>query len=117
MGLEFDSKGEMKMHRDRLSGVFAPITTPFNEQGDLLLEALSSNIQKLNPSRLRGYLSWGQMVNFAVYPTMNRWRFSRQSSQRPRPIKSSWQGPVQNPLRFPLNSVIKQQRLVPTTPA
>ncbi|MGQ9647898.1 MAG: dihydrodipicolinate synthase family protein [Thermodesulfobacteriota bacterium] len=47
------------MHPDKLSGVFAPITTPFNEAGDLLLEKLSSNIEQLNSSRLRGYLVLG----------------------------------------------------------
>jgi 4-hydroxy-2-oxoglutarate aldolase len=64
MGHKFNSVGEGKMHRDRLSGVFAPITTPFNEQGDLLLEELSSNIQRLNQSRLRGYLVLGTNGEF-----------------------------------------------------
>lgn len=52
------------MHRDKLSGVFAPITTPFNKEGDLLLEELSSNIQRLNSSRLRGYLVLGTNGEF-----------------------------------------------------
>jgi 4-hydroxy-2-oxoglutarate aldolase len=56
--------GEGEMHRDRLSGVFAPITTPFNKRGDLLLEELSSNIQRLNPSGLRGYLVLGTNGEF-----------------------------------------------------
>ena len=57
-------KGNESMHRERLSGVFAPITTPFHEQGDLLLEKLSSNIQRLNQSRLRGYLVLGTNGEF-----------------------------------------------------
>lgn len=52
------------MHRDKLSGVFAPITTPFNKEGDLLLQELSSNIQRLNSSRLRGYLVLGTNGEF-----------------------------------------------------
>jgi 4-hydroxy-2-oxoglutarate aldolase len=56
-------EGEL-MHREKLSGVFAPVTTPFNEQGDLLLDQLSSNIQKLNQSRLRGYLVLGTNGEF-----------------------------------------------------
>jgi 4-hydroxy-2-oxoglutarate aldolase len=52
------------MHSDRLSGVFAPITTPFDEQGNLLLEELSSNIERLNQSRLRGYLVLGTNGEF-----------------------------------------------------
>ncbi len=57
-------KENESMHRGRLSGVFAPITTPFHEQGDLLLEKLSSNIQRLNQSRLRGYLVLGTNGEF-----------------------------------------------------
>jgi hypothetical protein len=37
---------------------------PFDEQGDLLLEKLSSNIRKLNQSRLRGYLVLGTNGEF-----------------------------------------------------
>ena len=57
-------KENESMHRGRLSGVFAPITTPFHEQGDLLLEKLSFNIQRLNQSRLRGYLVLGTNGEF-----------------------------------------------------
>lgn len=56
-------------HRDKLSGVFAPITTPFNEQGDLLFDELSSNIQRLNQSRLRGYLVLGTNGEFRSLST------------------------------------------------
>jgi len=51
-------------HRTWLSGVFAPITTPFDEEGNLLLDKLSSNIEKLNRSRLRGYLVLGTNGEF-----------------------------------------------------
>jgi 4-hydroxy-2-oxoglutarate aldolase len=57
-------KENESMHRGRLSGVFAPITTPFHEQGDLLLDKLASNIQRLNQSRLRGYLVLGTNGEF-----------------------------------------------------
>jgi 4-hydroxy-2-oxoglutarate aldolase len=57
-------KENESMHRGRLSGVFAPITTPFHEQGDLHLEKLSFNIQRLNQSRLRGYLVLGTNGEF-----------------------------------------------------
>jgi 4-hydroxy-2-oxoglutarate aldolase len=62
-------KENESMHRGRLSGVFAPITTPFHEQGDLLLEKLSSNIQRLNQSRLRGYLVLGTNGEFRSLST------------------------------------------------
>ena len=52
------------MHRERLSGVFAPITTPFGEDGSILLEKMRSNIGKLNKSRLRGYLVLGTNGEF-----------------------------------------------------
>jgi len=57
------------MHREKLSGVFAPITTPFNERGDLLLEKLAANIKQLNTSRLRGYLVLGTNGEFRSLST------------------------------------------------
>ncbi|NWF93398.1 MAG: dihydrodipicolinate synthase family protein [Syntrophaceae bacterium] len=55
---------EKGSHREKLSGVFAPITTPFDEEGNLLLDKLASNIEKLNQSRLRGYLVLGTNGEF-----------------------------------------------------
>ena len=52
------------MHREKLSGVFAPVTTPFDDQGNILLDKMASNIQKLNRSRLRGYLVLGTNGEF-----------------------------------------------------
>lgn len=57
------------MHREKLSGVFAPITTPFDQKGNLLLEELASNILKLNQSRLRGYLALGTNGEFRSLST------------------------------------------------
>ncbi len=51
-------------YRERLSGVFAPITTPFDEKGILLFDRLASNIQRLNESKLRGYLVLGTNGEF-----------------------------------------------------
>ena len=55
---------EKVKHRERLSGVFAPLATPFDGQGNLLLEKLSSNVEKLNKTRLRGYLALGTNGEF-----------------------------------------------------
>jgi len=55
---------ERARHLEKLSGVFAPITTPFDEKGNLLLDKMASNIQKLNQSRLRGYLVLGTNGEF-----------------------------------------------------
>jgi 4-hydroxy-2-oxoglutarate aldolase len=43
------------MYREKISGVLAPVTTPFDEKGNVLLNKMASNIQKLNQTRLRGY--------------------------------------------------------------
>jgi 4-hydroxy-2-oxoglutarate aldolase len=51
-------------YREKLSGVFAPIATPFDEEGNLLLDQLASNIRKLNESGLRGYLVLGTNGEF-----------------------------------------------------
>ncbi len=55
---------ETTSHREKLSGVFAPITTPFDKEGNLLIEELAANIKKLNQSRLRGYLVLGTNGEF-----------------------------------------------------
>jgi len=55
---------EKVSYRERLSGVFAPITTPFNEEGKLVLDSLASNIRKLNKSKLRGYFVLGTNGEF-----------------------------------------------------
>jgi len=55
---------EKVKHRERLSWVFAPLATPFDGQGNLLLEKLSSNVEKLNKTRLRGYLALGTNGEF-----------------------------------------------------
>jgi 4-hydroxy-2-oxoglutarate aldolase len=55
---------EKASHREKLSGVFAPITTPFSEEGRLLLDQLVSNIRKLNESKLRGYFVLGTNGEF-----------------------------------------------------
>jgi len=55
---------EKVKHRERLSGVFAPLATPFDGQGNLLLDKLASNVEKLNKTRLRGYLALGTNGEF-----------------------------------------------------
>lgn len=42
-----------------LAGVLPPITTPFDERGDLDLEALAANIVRYNGAGLRGYVAFG----------------------------------------------------------
>jgi 4-hydroxy-2-oxoglutarate aldolase len=53
-----------RIHREKLSGVFAPITTPFDENGEVSYQALEENIKKLNSSCLRGYLVLGTNGEF-----------------------------------------------------
>jgi 4-hydroxy-2-oxoglutarate aldolase len=60
---------EKTFHRERLSGVFAPLTTPFDDQGNILPEKMASNVQKLNGSRLRGYLVLGTNGEFRSLST------------------------------------------------
>ena len=69
MGKRIQLTQEKAVHRERLSGVFAPLTTPFDEQGNILLEKMASNIQKLNGSRLRGYLVLGTNGEFRSLST------------------------------------------------
>jgi 4-hydroxy-2-oxoglutarate aldolase len=55
---------EKAVFRERLSGVFAPVTTPFDENGEISYQALEENIKELNSSRLRGYLVLGTNGEF-----------------------------------------------------
>ena len=43
----------------RFNGVFPPVTTPFNERGDVDYAALSSNIARYNETGLAGYVALG----------------------------------------------------------
>ncbi len=52
------------MYREKLEGVFAPIVTPFDEEGEISYQGLEENIKKLNSSRLRGYLVLGTNGEF-----------------------------------------------------
>jgi 4-hydroxy-2-oxoglutarate aldolase len=52
-----------------LNGILPPVTTPFNERGDVDYGALSSNIQRYNHTGLVGYValgSNGEAVHLAV---------------------------------------------------
>ena len=60
---------EKTMHREKLSGVYAPIATPFDDRGNVLVDKMALNIQKLNGSRLRGYLVLGTNGEFRSLST------------------------------------------------
>jgi 4-hydroxy-2-oxoglutarate aldolase len=45
--------------RNKLSGVFAPITTPFKENGELDLKGLEKNMEFYAKSGIKGYLALG----------------------------------------------------------
>jgi 4-hydroxy-2-oxoglutarate aldolase len=47
------------MSNINLNGIFPPVTTPFNENGDVDFEALSSNIARYNQDDLAGYVALG----------------------------------------------------------
>jgi 4-hydroxy-2-oxoglutarate aldolase len=48
-----------RMSNVNLNGILPPVTTPFNERGDVDLGALSSNIARYNETGLRGYVPLG----------------------------------------------------------
>src|SRR5262245_49888973 len=47
------------MHNVNLAGVLPPVTTPFNERGEVDYSALSSNISRYNESGVIGYVALG----------------------------------------------------------
>ncbi|MGQ9472872.1 MAG: dihydrodipicolinate synthase family protein [Candidatus Caldatribacteriaceae bacterium] len=50
--------------REKLTGVFAPIVTPFDEGGEIEFEALRRNVEKMNRTSLRGYFVLGTNGEF-----------------------------------------------------
>lgn len=64
-----------------LSGVIAPIPTPFDTAGDVHFEALAENLQRWNQSSLRGYVvlgSNGEGVYLDTEEKLRVWASARQ---------------------------------------
>jgi len=80
-------KEEQAIHRERLSGVFAPLTTPFDDRGNILLEQMASNVQKLNGSGLRGYLVLGTNGEFRSLSTSEQMEVLRTVAKAASPDK------------------------------
>ena len=53
----------MKSHKEQLSGVFAPVVTPFRDDS-ILFDELAKNMEKLNETGLTGYLALGSNGEF-----------------------------------------------------
>jgi len=53
----------MKSLKDKLSGVFAPVVTPFRND-EIFVRALGDNLKKLNKTALTGYLALGSNGEF-----------------------------------------------------
>jgi len=53
----------MGQNKRKLSGVFAPVVTPFHSD-ELALDDLRSNLRKLNETNLAGYLALGSNGEF-----------------------------------------------------
>jgi len=51
------------MHKERLTGVFPPVMTPFVKE-ELRFDALRENIEKLNDTQLKGYMPLGSNGEF-----------------------------------------------------
>jgi 4-hydroxy-2-oxoglutarate aldolase len=54
----------MQSNKDKLSGVFAPVVTPFDNNDEPAYDYLRRNLQKLNESSLTGYLALGSNGEF-----------------------------------------------------
>jgi 4-hydroxy-2-oxoglutarate aldolase len=63
----------MPTAREQLSGVFAPITTPFRDD-QVDEEALAFNIEKFNRTGLAGYFALGTNGEFKSLAMEERWR-------------------------------------------
>lgn len=63
-----------RMSNFKLSGIFPPVTTPFNEHGDVDYAALSSNIARYNQDGLAGYVALGSNGEVVHLSTEERTR-------------------------------------------
>jgi 4-hydroxy-2-oxoglutarate aldolase len=52
------------MDKSLLKGVFAPITTPFDDEQNILVNRLIGNIEKYNQTSLKGYMPLGSNGEF-----------------------------------------------------
>ncbi len=60
------------MQRDSLSGVFAPMVTPFGTDDAVLLSGVAENVRRLNATGLRGYFVLGTNGEFKALTTEER---------------------------------------------
>lgn len=51
-------------HKEKLSGLFPPVMTPFKQDQTIDYDALAFNIQKMNPTNLLGYMPLGSNGEF-----------------------------------------------------
>ena len=56
-------RSDMKSNKEKLSGVFPPIMTPFVD-GEVAYDKLSANIERYNETNLRGYMPLGSNGEF-----------------------------------------------------
>ena len=49
----------MKTHELNFNGIFPPLTTPFDAEGNVDYEGLKQNIAQYNDTGLRGYVALG----------------------------------------------------------
>ena len=51
------------------SGIYTPITTPFNDDESIAWDKLESNIKKMNATKLKGYVVQGSTGEFCYLST------------------------------------------------
>jgi 4-hydroxy-2-oxoglutarate aldolase len=68
-------------NRLRLAGVFPPIPTPFDENGDLHLQALQDNLARWNAEPLQGYVVGGSNGEFVLLTPPERLAVVREARE------------------------------------
>ena len=51
------------------SGIYVPITTPFNDDESIAWDKLESNIKKMNSTKVKGYVVQGSTGEFCYLST------------------------------------------------
>lgn len=87
----------------RLTGIFAALTTPFDDAGELQLDRLAANLERYNGTRLSGYLVLGSSGEAVYLSREEKISVLRQARAKAAPGKLLLAGTAEESLRGTLD--------------
>lgn len=83
----------------RLTGIFAALTTPFGDDGELQLDRLAANLERYNATRLSGYLVLGSSGEAVYLSREEKIAVLRRAREKAAPGKLLLAGTAEESLR------------------